>query len=468
MVFSYDPEFTGIDNNFVYPVIRMLGGYNIYPNPEDYPFAVNPYAPLLFYASWFFCNVFGIGPDDTIQVYYTTRLVCLAADIGTTLILYRILIRRLNVNRFIACFGATSFFYLISYWSYTAMRSDSLILLFYTLTIYLILVYISKQSKLLLFLIACICNAAIFSKQNGIYVPFLVMLLLLILRYYKDAGWFLLYWLSGFALFIWLFTTIYPDGNFFNHLIRALNNRIDIQWFYVNIFKRLVSEFIVIPFVLGWWLAVRHSFSVNNKKIQVLSICIIISTLFGLTTALKWGSGTGYLHEAFMCITCLLVYAVSHSSINPLRRLFLPVTLITLLIYFHIIVQLYLYHLNDYTREKSVYSSQKNVSSEIMKSIDTADDYVYADDVNGTFFKNMLYKRIVLPNKDAVDCCTLPDRIFDYTLLKEGLQNGKIKFLIFQHGVIPGRFHDMNFDHYTKWNRIGDYDIYIFKKTLTP
>lgn len=464
MVFSYDAEFTGIDNNFIYPVVRMLAGYDIYPKPEDYPFAINPYAPLLFYVSYFFCNISGIAHDDTIQVYFTTRLICLTTDILTTWILYRILVRHLNISRTMALFGTTGFFYLISYWSYTAMRSDSLILMFYSLAIYLLLEYISRRSKWLLFLLACVCNAAIFSKQNAVYIPFMIFGILLVFRYYRHATWFFLYWLSTFGLLMWLFTMVYPDGNFFNHLVRALNNRIDLRWFYINIFKRLVQEFIVIPFGFGLWIAIRKSLSIENKKIQTLGICALASTIFGLTTALKWGSGMGYLHESFFCITCLLVFSVSHSGVNLLKRFFVPVVGVTLLIFFHILTQLYLYHLNDYSEEKTVYTRQKNVSTELMKEIGTADYHIYVDDVNGTYFKNMLHKRIVLPNKDAVDCCTLPDKNFDYSLLKEGFNNGKIKYLIFRQGVIPGRFHDMGFEHYTKSRTLEGYDIYTYSE----
>ncbi|HUR11037.1 MAG TPA: glycosyltransferase family 39 protein [Flavitalea sp.] len=463
MVFSFDPEFNGIDNNFVYPVTRMLAGHSIYPDPQQFPFVVNPYAPLLFYVSYFFCKVFGITAGDTIQIYYTVRISCLIADLTTLFFLYKIMTRHFNLQRTIALFAATAFFYLISYWSYTAMRSDSFLLMWYGIIVYLLFQYISRPSQLYLIGIVLGCTAALISKQTAIYFPFMIAVILLLLKHYKNALLILLYWILLCGLVIWLLSKSYPDGNLFNHLVKALNNRLDPHWFYLNIFKRLAQEFTVIPFCLGCYAAFLYLFRSDDQKVRALSAAAMISVGFALIISFKWGSGVGYLQEGMLTITCLLAYTVSLLSRKTLERGIFPVIVIASVIFLHILIQLYLYHLNDRYENFHIYQAQKKIATMLLQEIGTKDEYVYADDVNGTFFKNFLYEKLVLPNKDAVDCCTLPDGNFNYSLLRDGFKSGKIKFLVFHQQFSPTQFHDISFDHYKKWRNEEGFDIYIFR-----
>ena len=100
IIFSYEAHTAGIDNNFDYPIIRWLAGYSMYPNPSDYPFAVNPYAPLFFIISKHVASAFHINPANTIAVYRISRSVALLADIGTCTCLFFILKRLLKASRY--------------------------------------------------------------------------------------------------------------------------------------------------------------------------------------------------------------------------------------------------------------------------------------------------------------------------------------------------------------------------------
>ena len=63
LIFTYNGEIGGIDNNFVYAVIRSMAGYNIYPDPEAFPYAVNPYSPLYYNLCSFVGNILNINVD---------------------------------------------------------------------------------------------------------------------------------------------------------------------------------------------------------------------------------------------------------------------------------------------------------------------------------------------------------------------------------------------------------------------
>ncbi len=464
MVFCYDSEFTGIDNNFIYPVIRQLQGGSIYPDPEQYPFPVNPYAPLLFYLSAFFCQLFGITGNDPIQVYFVTRGICLVADLTTLFVLFRMLKRFLGISNIGAMFSTVAFFFLISYWSFTVMRSDSLLLLFYSLILYSLLWCREKPGILQLMLIALLCNAAIFSKQNGIYLPFMVTGVFIIHGKFRAAWIFALFFAGIFASLLLLFTNIY-ENHFFSHLVTALNNRVDVRWFYQFIFKRLVESFLIIPFAVGCWYAFQYLFRSSNIAIKTVSIVALCSVAFSLIIAFKWGSSIGYLNESMLALTMILAFMLKNINGLPVIKKMTAAGLFCIaIIYTHIALQLYFYHLNNFPEDREVYRVQKTLSEELLAMIGNEDVYVFADDVNGTFFKNSLRDRLVAPNKDAIDCCTLPDGNFDYALFREGFSNGKIRYLVFQEQWVPERFHDISLRHYKKIKVRFGYAIYAFQQ----
>lgn len=463
MVFSYDPEITGIDNNFIYPVLQQLQGNSIYPDPAQYPFAVNPYGPLLFYLSYGFCELFGITGSDPIRVYFVTRGICLIADLTTLFVLYRLMKRFLNVPTAIAAFSTVAFFYLISYWSFTVMRADSLLLLSYSLIVFSVLVFLEKPRIMQLVLIALLCNVAIFSKQNGIYMPFMVTGIFILTKRSKAAWLFPVFFTIVFALLLWIFTMVYQD-NFFNHLIYALNNRIDVHWFYLFIFKRLADSFVIIPFAAGCWFAFYYLFNPKSIQIKTTAIAALCSIGFSLLIAFKWGSSIAYLNESMFGLTIILSFSLKQVTSHSVIRKIAPALLLcSSIIALHMLVQLYLYHLNNTQKDRQVYQEQKILSEELLAEIGNRDLYIYADDVNGTFFKNCMRGRLVAPNKDAIDCCTLPDGNFDYSLLRKGFETGKIRYLVFQEQWLPEQFHDISLRHYKKTKVRFGYAIYTFE-----
>ncbi len=463
MVFCYDPEFTGIDNNFIYPVIRQLQGGSIYSDPEQYPFAVNPYAPFLFYLSYIFCQLFGISGNDPIDVYFVTRGICLVADLLTMIVLFRMMKRFLNISSPVAAFGTVAFFYLISYWSFTVMRADSLLLLFYSLILFCTLAYFEKPRTFQLLLLALLCNAAIFSKQTGIYMPFMVTGIFFFMKRSRAAWLFPVFFTCIFALLLWIFKMVYGN-HFFSHVIFALNNRIDVHWFYLFIFKRLAESFVLIPFAAGCWFAFRYLLKPDNEYIKTVAIAAFASMAFSILISFKWGSSIAYLNETMLALTIILAYSLNQFTSQSIIRKIIPAVIFCgTIIVFNIAIQLFLYHLNNFQQDKQVYLEQKSLSEELLKEIGNRDLYIFADDVNGTFFKNSMRDRLVAPNKDAIDCCTLPDGNFDYTVFKEGFKTGKIRYLVFQEKWIPERFHDISLRHYTKIKVRFGYAIYSFE-----
>src|SRR5688572_30832317 len=89
LLFTYNGEIGGIDNNFVYGVIRSLAGYNIYPNPETFPYPVNPYSPLYYNLCSLIGNIFNINIEEPIHVYRLCRSVSFTCDILTCIVFFQ-------------------------------------------------------------------------------------------------------------------------------------------------------------------------------------------------------------------------------------------------------------------------------------------------------------------------------------------------------------------------------------------
>lgn len=462
VVFSYHGQLAGVDNNFDYPVMRLLHSLSIYPDPENYPFAVNPYGPLFFYASWSICLLTGVSANDGIQIYFVTRGLCLLFDCITFLMLFRLASRYLNISKRVALFSSLFFFYVISYWGYTMNRSDSLVLMWFSIII--LLLFSKQERKSGTFWLAILCTAAIFSKQNAIITPALVIIVLIYFRRWKQIWLFIGLFIVTFSGFFYFFTRLFPNGNFIAHFSSALNNRIDLKWYYTDILKRLAESFIIIPFAMGVFLSTKWIIKSQDKKIVALSFITIIATAWGFALALKWGSHVGYLQESLFCVTCILAYAAAGRKEGSLPEKLPGAALFILsIIYIHILLQIYFYYVNDRKEEKKQYAVEKDLANNLLKELNGNNKYIFAyTDPYNDFFKVLLQGKSVLPNIDAVSCCTWPDKRFNYAKLKEGFLNGNIEFIIFESRHIYPSYFDVQFNKYIYYKTFDKYTIFRF------
>ncbi|MFT3827358.1 MAG: hypothetical protein QM731_25745 [Chitinophagaceae bacterium] len=463
VVFSYHGFIAGIDNNFTYPVMRLLKSLSIYPDPENYPFAVNPYAPLFFYISFIICKITGVTAADGIHIYFVTRGLCLLFDLLTVCMLYKTMRKWFSISAQSSTLTSLCFLFLVSWWGYSMNRSDSLLLLWFSLILYYTLQLLNTRSATLLFVVALLCNAAIFTKQNGLIFPVAIGATLMYYKHWKQLLTFSLSFITIFALCLWLFMSLYPQGFFLAHLAKAINNRIDIKWFYIDIFRRLVSSFAIIPIAGGIYLAVRWFFKSKLTTIKTVSIFTIILTAWAISIAFKWGSHLGYFHEILFCITILLAYGMERPGIfETARKILYPALFVLAFILSEILFHIYLYNLNNRNEEKAIYQAQKNVSDTLLPEL-KKDSYIFAyTNFYEDFFKILMQDKVILPNMDAVDCCTLPDGNFSYKKLAEGFENGKVEFIVYAKDSVFTAYHDMSLHKYTFYKAIGDYSVYRF------
>jgi hypothetical protein len=460
LIFSYDPEIGGIDNNFVYTVTRMLGGYPMYTNPEDFPFAINLYPPLYFDLCYLVGKIFQTNPENTISVYRLCRSVSFLCDIGTVTILYFILKKNLLVRKEMAILVAGLFSCLLCYLGYTFSRCDSLFLCIYAATFFL-LTSVKAWRAQHIFLLSVLCVACLFTKQNGIILPVICSLWLLLSGCKKQIAFFLLFFLLILCAVLYVYFSRYESGTFTANTIKALQNKISWSWFYAYIFKALTDSLLVIPLTITVSYSVQR---IKSRQISPLLLIFLLQFFFSLASAFKWGSSLGYFNESFFLSP--LVLAVPFKNFENKIRIDKLVTYVFPFIFLfalYVYSQGYLFFLGQQKEKKEEYVKEQHVREYLRPRIKNQFVFNLASP-NRTFFKNLFYTEMAVPNFDMVNCCTLPDKNFDYHKLEEGFENGTIQFIIMRENVAHTDIWSFPLVNYLKDTTIHHYDIYRFKK----
>jgi hypothetical protein len=467
IIFSYQGHLAGIDNNFEYPIIRSLAGFSIYPDPNAYPYAVNPYAPGFFILCKWIATALHHSADDTFAIYRIGRTIALLADLGSCWILYSLLRTRAELSRAASLIWTSFFLIILCFLGYSFNRSDCLFLFFYCLSVYLLLSPVSAHGAMSGLVLAVSVGLALFSKQNGFSLLVLVPLWLAMKRNYKSLAFFVCFILLLCFGGYYYFEFISSRHHFSEHVFQALRNRVDPKWFYIYIFKLLADSHLILPLLLAAIVSGKALTENRKPLLSSLSALYLTQLLINLGLCFKWGSSLGYFNESFfLSLIVLAIWArdifqsARGSLLLPFGAYLYPVLLIFIL---HVGLQLYFYYIHNTGKARVHFEEQVALSQYIKKEIGGNDLYVLdlsRPDVD--FYKNLLYKESAAPNFDAVDCCTLPDRIFNYSGMIQGLRNGKVLFLIEGNSNPEKTIWNTPLDHYLKDTTIGDNTLYRF------
>src|SRR5688572_22354684 len=109
LIFSYNGEVGGIDNNFVYGVMRYMNGYGLYNDPASYPYAITLYSPLYYHICAGIGKLFSVSSEDPIIIYRLCRSVSLVCDAATCFFLLQIVRKRFNTRKELAMLALACF-----------------------------------------------------------------------------------------------------------------------------------------------------------------------------------------------------------------------------------------------------------------------------------------------------------------------------------------------------------------------
>jgi hypothetical protein len=463
LIFSYNGELAGIDNNFVYDVSRSIEGIGPFTHPGLPPYAITLYSPFYFTVCGTIGKVLQVNPDNAISVYQLCRTVSLIADALTCILLYFVLRKRFHLTRELSWLAIAGFACILCKLGYTFSRSDSFLLVFYSALIY---VLTSKSPKGIwhLFLLSAFSVGCLLSKQNGIIAPVIVITWHLLLNKRKEAAYYSIFFLVLGAGALFIYRISYPY--LFLNTITALQNRLDMAWFYSDIFKRMMDSLWMLPLYFGAILSLRQWFNPAKAEDKCLAAILIIQVLFGLAISLKWGSSVSYFNEGLLLAFIVLfrkLADVQHSVGVSLGRKVVVATVPLLLLFFvHTLTEGYLFFIQHRDNKKMLYTKQVEIRDYLRPKLKGR--YVLSlASPNTSFFKTLFYKEMAVPNVDMADCCTIPDQSFDYSFLRQDLTNGKIGFLLTNENDKPSTLWNVTMLPYIKDTVIHGYAIYTFR-----
>lgn len=463
LIFTYDGEIGGIDNNFVSGTIRMAAGLDIYSNPENLPFSVNQYTPLFFELSSGLTNLLNVDYNASpISVYWVCRSLSLFFDTLTIIIFFFALNRNLGIKRPIALLLVVFFFYLLGFYGYTYSRADSLYLCFYALILF-ILTRKETLNNSFIFVLVLLTTLCIFSKQNGIITPLLI-LITLIGRGNKQKA--IIYFLAtGSLLAIATITYSIQHPYFTKNVINGIANRLDLSWFYGYIFKPFA---LTLPALCLYYAAVicfrsiRKNNSNNSKNLPRL---FIAQLGFSLAISLKWGATLGYFYESFLLAIMLIgIELMKQTFISQMSWGRIAGFLLPLIVIFYIFTlsQIHLFFIQRQPMKKEIYYGQLNVSKYIKREY-PGTYIIEIGNINRSFFKTICYKQYALPNFDVLDCCTYPDKTFDYRNLKYALAKGEIGVIVTDN-TQPSKLWNIDIQNFKYDTSFNQYSVYIHDK----
>ena len=449
LIFTYNGEIGGIDNNFVYGVIRSMAGYNIYPNPESFPYAVNPYSPLYYNLCSVTGNIFNINIEDPIHVYRLCRSVSFTCDLLTCIVFFQTLKKAPGIKKEITLLATSVLACLLCYLGYTFSRADSVFLLFYALLISILLRKNLSNGYIHTLMLAFISIGCIFSKQNGMIAPVLVVAGLFMDKKIKLILWYLLFFSVLVAAGLLFYLNIVNYTHLLEHIVSGINNQLDLSWFYVSIFKRLTDSLIIFLLYAGLILSLKWITGTTQVFQKKSGLFFILQTLFSLSISLKWGSSVGYFNESFLLAILLISQYVAQA--NEIReKKFLTVSLPLYILFFvHVGAQGYLFFIQDQKEKKQTYMEQKEIRNYLQPKL-SGKYLLDLGNENGNFFKTLFYKESFVPNYDAVSCCTFPRSTFNYSAMLNDLQNGNVKFLIIPEKEFIHEIWGISLDHFKK------------------
>jgi hypothetical protein len=360
LIFSYNGELAGIDNNFVFDVSRSIEGTGPYTNPAAAPYAITLYSPLYFSICAIIGKLFHVNPDNAIEVYQLCRTLALVADFITCILLYRILRNRFRVRNELCWLAIACFACILCKLGYTFSRSDSFLLGSYAGVMY-VLTGNSRKSMPQVILLSLFSTACILSKQNGIIIPVVVLMWLLLSHEKKTALYYSIIFLVICALAIFAYRASYPY--LFANTVTALRNRIDFSWFYSDIFKRSMDSLWMLPLYLAAIFSVRQWIKPSQPGDNWLAAAFVIQMVFGLAISFKWGSSVSYFNECFFLAFIILFRKVAaverDGNITGVKKTMAVLMPLLLLFFVHTVTEGYLFFCNTGRRRKWLTNSKR-------------------------------------------------------------------------------------------------------------
>lgn len=304
-------ELGGKEDYVLYGIQKLLLGRPLYTDPREPPFDFVHFTPLYYYLCAGVAKILGIVPGDAIGIARLARLTSIAFSLLKFLVLFRLATRILAIPPLAALLlcAMTS---IIQAPIHFLGRPDALASLVMTIALYLAFAGLSSAGSLAAFHLALagvLSSVAIFCKQNGIQLPvLLVMGLLLSGEVRKSMVATVGVGTSFFVLWEWLRTS-YGEAFLLNAILS-----IEVPFVFRSGLEIFRQYFLAHAWIVGGATLLTLGWIVTppSSRERWWGWLLLGMLLFAMGTSLRWGAAVGYFHEFTQLALLALFYFFCH------------------------------------------------------------------------------------------------------------------------------------------------------------
>lgn len=469
-IFLVNPDVGGIESNVIYSILRVMGGYPLYENPEQPPFAVTQYSPIYYYLTVFVAKLLRLTPDDVYNVYICNRCVSLAAN-GVYVWGIIKLARRLSLPMSVACLAGILAFVLLPPQSYG--RPDSLYNALVVWTIWSMCRWqeIGREKRFgwAMVLPALFTTCALFAKQSGLCLPIIIGGYLLFFA--QNIRQFL-YFSAWFSLFFIVFCVVFfgQDMNWvYANVVQGVNNGIDFANFRYNLIDHYLRPFVwlVVP---GLAISIRYAIFERDSR-QMVGLANTGLFLFALATGLKWGSALNYFTE-FTGISGLLITETLW-KLRHAQSEWANVGRLSIILGIVWVIPINAMNFNwmlsfGKPTDLSQYKQEQAVAQYIKTKLNLSGNcMIYSTLYNNSYLNSFLFRNCVVPQQDLLIGSAYSRRTFNYARLEQISRNGGIRYAISLDSQTEAALSPpIYFSRYRPIKSLYGYTIYQFDPVL--
>jgi len=471
--FSQVSSYRGIEENVVYSIQQVVSNNPLYNNPEKIPFSITQYPPLYYLLCAAVVKALSITPGkNVIEIYQVCRIISLFCSLSLSSLLYWISRKILSLSSILSLIIFVISFLVPQPWFFL-VRPDAMESLLLMISIALFLLTLKHQDDNLrrgLFLFACgiFCCLTFLAKQNGLII-FVLLIGFEIIRFkFKNA---LIIGLGSIFAIITTSIIFHPYYSFFPfsseliymNIIKGINNGISFKmaktfyqlYFFENLPLILVAFISILIF-----LNQKHR---NENSLFLYFVFIFISVL-SLFSMGKIGSAEHYMIDAVLI--SLLFIGISANKMDHINRpKFIP--LIMSILYVLSLIFCISNLIERYQRYGTIAYNSYQEKNYYDNKLISYFDKVFLEDpsiyliTDNRLLNNYFYDKVVLPQREIVDCCTYPLKTFDYSDFQGLVDKMILKYLVIPEGLQLRNYLGVDLVNFSLIETMNGYDIYI-------
>lgn len=469
LLFFPHPDIGGVEGNVVYFIQRLLDGSSLYTDPAKAPYAIAQYSPFYYYIVAGAAKLAGVKADDVYTVFLTGRIVSLLLNLALVPVVYKICRDIFTVPATRSWVAAMASFIFLTITSYG--RPDSLYHLFFLLSLYYLLMAEKNPNRYISYIPAAAVFSVLtlFSKQTGIILPVIAGVWFL---WYKKFRVFSMY--AGCysvltALILLMISKNLGWHLFISNAVQGINNGISTGWYRYNILKPVfwgTGAF----FLLAFLIILRILKDEHDKLMRFAGYMLVAIFVLLNCIALKLGSVPGYFTEWWILLLIMLAvyWPVIRNAFTTINS-HVPAGIVMLLL----IVKLA--ELAGPFREKvkalssahlmDNYYREKEVAEKILQQISAGNQYTVFTNLYTpeSYLSNFLFRHAVVPQMEIVALSSFPQKKYDYTDLRNRLQDGSIPRMLKKEKETGYHFYDIPLDKYVLTDSLNNFYLYRYK-----